>query len=204
MSLTSAVFLTEYGLQDILHYFTNTVIDKESLIKIDRILEDLLNSEVNIKKLSYLEGQVVLNERTEEQYDNQIEFLGKLDSLLKDIQINSDTTFVEPNFFKIFNYDSYNLQASIDNKRFFVVEDKSIQGLYNGISVMGLVHKYFTEINIDIDEYLTLLIKINEDKNIIEFTQEQILQIAFMSKEKESTYKKFSEWNRKRINTIYQ
>ena len=111
---------------------------------------------------------------------------------------------MEPNFFKIFNYDSYNLQASIDNKRFFVVEDKSIQGLYNGISVMGLVHKYFTEINIDIDEYLTLLIKINEDKNIIEFTQEQILQIAFMSKEKESTYKKFSEWNRKRINTIYQ
>lgn len=204
MSLTSAVFLTEYGLQDILHYFTNTVIDKESLIKIDRILEDLLNSEVNIKKLSYLEGQVVLNERTEEQYDNQIEFLGKLDSLLKDIQINSDTTFVEPNFFKIFNYDSYNLQASIDNKRFFVVEDKSIQGLYNGISVMGLVHKYFTEINIDIDEYLTLLIKIYEDKNIIEFTQEQILQIAFMSKEKESTYRKFSEWNRKRINTIYQ
>ncbi len=48
---------------------------------------------------------------------------------------------------------------------------------------------------------MSLLIKISEDNNIIEFTQEQILQIASMSKENESTYDKFLEWNKRRINS---
>lgn len=203
LSLISAVFLIEYGLQDILPNFINAVIDKDSLTKIDIIMDDLLNSKVDMARLVYLDGKAILHERTEEQYDAQVEFLVKLDSLLNSIKNNSDTILIDPKIFKIFKYDSYNLQASIDNKTLFIVEDKTIQQLYNGMSVMGLVHKYFTEIAIDIDGYMSLLIKISEDNNIIEFTQEQILQIASMSKENESTYDKFLEWNKRRINSKY-
>lgn len=202
LSLSSLVLLQKYELGDILPYYTELYIDSD----ISKRVSDILNKEVeqgyDKKKLVVIEGRPVINERSEEQFQQQLDYLDSVLELVSKVANNNESGFIHPDFKKYFGYDASSIQSAYDTSRLFIVEDIFIQERCNGVSILGLVHEYFIRVSPNIERYIDFLLKLQKDRNLYLCPLVNKLEIAKAVNESnnENVYKKYSEWILKQIN----
>ncbi|MBO0466843.1 hypothetical protein JZO73_04770 [Enterococcus plantarum] len=202
LSISSLIFLQKYELGDILPYFTELYID----LDISKRLSDILNKEAeqgyDVKKLSVIEGRPVIIERSEEQFQQHLDYLDEILELVSKVTNCNEAGFIHPDFKRYFGYDANSIQSAYDASNLFIVEDSFIQDRCNGVSVLGMAHEYFINISPNIDRYIDFLLELQEDNNIYFCPFANKLEIAkdVIESDDANVYKKYCEWILKQIN----
>lgn len=174
LSISSMVFLENYGLQDIIIKVPNLFIDVEIQKHIKQSLERELEQGYEITKLGVYGGQPYITERTEEDFQKLLDFLTELLEITETVPNLNEATFIHPEYKKYLDYDASSFQSAIDNEGIFLIEDTLVQKYYNGVSILGLIHEIFIHCAPDIERYLDLLIRLEEDNNSYQYLNETI------------------------------
>lgn len=196
LSLSSLVVLENYDIGDIVKLYPNLAIDKEIPKHIEHVFEIESNQGYDLKKFNVYENQPYITERTEEEYQKQLEYLTNLLQLTDNIRIKNEAAFIHPKYKEIFEYDACSIQSAIDHGYKLIIEDCVMQQSFNGISVLGLVHEAFIKISPDIGRYMDFLLKLEESNNEYEITHTILTELAQAAASYESTeiFSKLERW----------